>query len=129
MSRTARPDAYSSIQRDVGERIQWVRELIQPNAAEAARTLGVDRSTLHKIESGERAPSIFNIIAIANRYRCTTDFLLRGVMSARIDEELALKLAALHPELVLPAARTGERTDTPRFVGTRPQPKILAPVD
>ena len=128
MSKTARPEAYTAIQKDIGERIGWVRELIEPNRYEAARTLGLDPSTLAKIESGDRAASIFNIISIANRYRVTADFLLRGVMSARMDEELALKLAALHPELVLPELGKAARTGTGQDADIHPQPRIPAQV-
>ena len=128
MSRTARPEAYTAIQKKIGERIGWVRELVQPNRYEAARTLGLDPSTLAKIEAGSRAASIFNVISIANRYRCTTDFILRGVMSARMDDELALKLAALHPELVLPQLGKAADTGTGQDADTHLQPKIPVPV-
>ena len=122
MSKTARPEAYTAIQRSIGERIGWVRQLIEPNRYEAARTLGLDPSTLAKIEAGTRSASIFNIISIANRYRVTTDFLLRGVMSARMDEEISLKLAALHPELVLPRQGTASHTGKDQEGGTPGQP-------
>ena len=128
MSRSARTDAFTAIQGKVGERIGWVRELVQPNRRKAARTLGVDNSQLVRIESGERAASIFLVIEVANRYRCTTDFILRGVMTARMDEELALKLAALHPELVLPEYYRDADRDTAPVAGTRHRPKTPAPV-
>lgn len=72
-----------------------------PNQSECARLLGVDASTLNKIEKGDRAPNVFLIAALSNRLRVSTDFLLKGVLNGRTDEELALRLAALHPELVL----------------------------
>lgn len=79
----------------------WARELVFPNQSECARLLGVDASTLNKIEKGDRAPSVFLIISLSNRLRVSTDFLLKGVLNGRTDEEMALRLAALHPELVL----------------------------
>lgn len=106
MSKIARPETASYVQAGVGSRIRWVRELAIPNRSEAARLLGVDPSTLAKIEDGTRAPSIFNVIEIANRFRVSTDFLLRGLLVARTDEELALHLAAQHPELVNQLARS-----------------------
>ena len=124
MSKTARPEAYTLIQAGVGQRIQWVREMLMPNRAECARLLGVDKSTLAKIESGERAASIFNIIELANRFRCSTDFLLRGLLIAKTDEELALALAARHPELVLPPKRMGSDKGKVPADGTPPQPRI-----
>jgi len=98
MSKVKRPDAYTEVQRRVGERIQWVRELVMSNRSEAARLLGIDQSTLAKIENGDRPPSIFNVLQIANRFRVTADYILRGDLRG-CDEELALRLAALHPSL------------------------------
>lgn len=110
MSKQARPESYTLVQKGVGARIAWVREILMPNRSELARLMGVDPSTLAKIEDGERAPSIFNVIEIANRFRVSTDFLLRGLLTAQTDHELALELAARHPELVLQHPRTGEST-------------------
>lgn len=111
MSKHARPEAYSIVQKGVGTRIGWVREILMPNRSELARLMGIDASTLAKIEDGTRAPSIFNVIEIANRLRVSTDFLLRGLLTARTDEELALELAARHPDLVLQRARNDRSKD------------------
>lgn len=100
MSKTARPDSYSAVQRDIGRRITWARELVGWNINEAAEILGIHRSTLSKIEKGERAASIFNVISLANRLRVSTDYLLRGLLTARTDEEMAHLLVKYHPELV-----------------------------
>lgn len=112
MARTKRPDAFSSVQKRVGERIAWARSLVEPNQAEFARLLGVDQSTLNKVEKGDRAASIFMIIAIANRLRVSTDFLLRGLLVGRTDEEMALRLGAEHPDLV------GQQNGTVPRMGT-----------
>ena len=101
MAKHKRPDTLNTLQRAIGTRIAWARELVIPNQSECARLLGVDASTLNKIERGDRAPSVFLIAALSNRLRVSTDFLLKGVLNGRTDEELALRLAALHPELVL----------------------------
>jgi transcriptional regulator with XRE-family HTH domain len=122
MSRTARPQAYTALQKKIGERIQWARELVVPNRSEAARILGLDPSTLSKIEDGTRAPSIFNIIELANKLRVTADYLLRGHITSRMDEEMALKLAALHPELILSHGRKEPGTDMAQASDTRPLP-------
>lgn len=100
MSKTARPEAYSAIQIEVGRRMLWARDLVEPNRAQFARDCGVDTSTLTKAESGERAPSIFLIRDYANRLRVSTDYLLRGELIG-IEPELERMLIALHPELVL----------------------------
>ena len=92
MSRTPRPDAYSAIQTQIGRRVRQVREFGGDSKAQAARTFGIDPSTFAKIEDRTRAPSIFFVIEMANRYRVTTDYLLRGLPIAQIDPEMAYKI-------------------------------------
>lgn len=121
MAKNKRPNSYSVIQTAVGTRTQWARELVEGNRTAFARTLGVDASTLKKIETGERAPSIFNILELSNRLRVSTDFLLKGLLTARTDEEMALRLAALHPELVLQRQSMGSDKDIGRDVDDKPQ--------
>lgn len=111
MAKNKRPDSLAIVQRAIGTRITWARELVFPNQSECARLLGVDASTLNKIEKGDRAPSVFLIMSLSNRLRVSTDFLLKGVLNGRTDGEMALRLAALHPELVLQQQDTVFRTD------------------
>lgn len=101
MSRTPRPSSYSEVQRQVGQRLLWARELVEPNRAAFARSLGLDRSTVQKIEEGDRPPSIFNVLEFSHALRVTPDYLLTGSMRG-IDGELAARLAAAHPELGRP---------------------------
>ena len=121
MSSKKRPETYSAVQAAIGARVQWARELVEPNRSEYARAIGVDPSTLKKIETGERAPSVFNILELSNRLRVSTDFLLKGLLTARTDEEMGLRLAALHPELVL------QRADRDLDTGTAPVSDKLPP--
>lgn len=79
----------------------WARELVEPNQSEAARMLGMSQSGLNKIEKGTRTASIFNLIAMSRSFGVSTDYILKGSLSAATNTEIALKLAALHPELVL----------------------------
>lgn len=121
MSKHPRTEAHSEIQEAVGRRMAWVRELVEPNRSEAARMIGVDSSTLFKIESGDRAPSIFNVIEFANRFRVSPDFLLRGNLISETNQELALLLAARHPELVEQLQRKASDTGSVQTDG-RPIP-------
>ncbi|MBS1051469.1 helix-turn-helix domain-containing protein [Gluconobacter japonicus] len=123
MAKHKRSDSLTILQRAIGTRIAWARELVIPNQSECARLLGVDASTLNKIERGDRAPSVFLIAALSNRLRVSTDFLLKGVLNGRTDEELALRLAALHPELVLQRQDMAPDTDKNTPFGTLDQPK------
>lgn len=129
MPKTVKPDPYSKLQAQIGERMKWARELVEPNRTEVARIMGVDPSTLAKNEDGERAPSIYTVIQYANRFRVSTDYLLRGQLIGRIDEEMRLKLAALHPELVLPQKNTDVDTDTDGEDGTSGRPRTRVRLD
>ena len=100
MSRNARPDTFTAVQAEVGQRMAWVRSLVEPNRAKFARICGVDTSTLTKVEDGDRAASIFLIRDYANRLRVSADFLLFGTLIG-IEPELERRLIAHHPELVL----------------------------
>jgi transcriptional regulator with XRE-family HTH domain len=127
MSKTARPEAYTAVQTVIGQRIMWARELVYPNASEFARLIEVHPSTLKKIEDGERAPSIFNVIEIANRLRVSADFVLRGQLIG-IDQELERLLIAHHPSLVLGQQdRDKDMDDIARPDGKRKRPKRPSP--
>lgn len=99
MARYKRPPGVTDIQREVGLRIRWARELVEPNRAAFARLMGVDRTTLQKIEDGDRPPSIFNVMEIAHRLRVTCDYILTGSLRG-VDGELAALLVSQHPELM-----------------------------
>lgn len=119
MAKIKRPDTYSEIQTDIGQRIKWARELVEPNRAEFARSLGVDRSTLQKIEDGSRAPSIFNILDICHILKVSPDYVLVGNLRG-VDGEIAARLAVSHPELLSEAPAVAERHLTlvsPRVAG------------
>lgn len=110
MAKVKRPSAVSDIQKAVGARIRWARELVEPNRAEFARLMRVDRSTLAKIEDGSRPPSVFNVMDISHRLRVSADYILHGSLVG-VDAELAAELVRRHPEL-LGGNRTGTDSDT-----------------
>ena len=107
MAKDKRPATYTAVQTAIGARIKWARELVEPNRAAFARAMGVDKSTLQKIEDGDRPPSIFNVLDLAHRLRVTPNYILEGSLK-EIDGELAGRLVSLHPEL---APGNGKATD------------------
>ena len=121
MSKVARPAAYTAVAEQIGARIRWARELVEPNGAEFARAIGVDRSTIRHIESGRRPPSIFAVIEISHALRVTPDYILLGKMQG-VDGELAARLGAAHPELNR-GALSGRIQGTGGPVGTSEAPK------
>lgn len=85
---------------DVGQRLKWVREIVEPNQAECARIMSTEQSTWNKYEAGTRKQDPYKMVEFCNRFRVTLDYLYRGVL-AGVHEDLSLQLAARHPELVL----------------------------
>lgn len=63
----------------LGERIQAARERKGLAADAFAEQVGINRTTLWRIETGKLNPNVQTVKAIASALRCTTDSLLRGV--------------------------------------------------
>ena len=110
------------MQKEMGNRIRWARQLVEPNRAAFARVLDVDRTTLHKIEDGARAPSVFLVAELSWRLRVPTDYIIHGTLRG-VDGEMAAQLLEAHPEL-----RDHKRTDDPvsNGNGNNPQPRKRA---
>lgn len=60
----------------LGERLQQKRAGLKISQKEVAGVIGVSASIISNYESGERTPSLENLIALANLYKCSTDYLL-----------------------------------------------------
>ena len=60
----------------LGERLQKQRQLLKLSQKEVASVLGVSPSIISNYESSERVPSVENLMALANLYRCSVDYLL-----------------------------------------------------
>lgn len=60
----------------LGERLQKQRLLLKLSQKEVAVVLGVSPSIISNYESSERVPSVENLMALANLYRCSVDYLL-----------------------------------------------------
>lgn len=60
----------------LGERLQKQRQLLNLSQKEVASAIGVSASIISNYESSERVPSVENLMALANLYRCSVDYLL-----------------------------------------------------
>ena len=60
----------------LGIRLQKQRQLMKLSQKEVATTLNISPSIISNYESGERTPSIENIMALAGLYKCSVDYLL-----------------------------------------------------
>lgn len=62
--------------RGLGERLQKQRQKLKLSQKEVATVIGISPSIMSNYENGERTPSIENLMALANLYHCSTDYLL-----------------------------------------------------
>lgn len=65
----------------VGPRITAMRETLSLSSAELADAIGLDRSTLSKIERGKAGLTIAHGEAIADKFGFGLDFIYRGDLS------------------------------------------------
>jgi transcriptional regulator with XRE-family HTH domain len=100
MAKSIRDENEEAILQGVGNRIRWVRELAGVSQSELARLYNTDQSKWSKYESGQRKPDPVDMISFCARFDVTMDYIYRGRL-AGCNHELALRLAAEHPELVL----------------------------
>ena len=89
----------------VGERLRWAREIAADNQTQAAKLLRCDQSTWSLYERGERLLSLQVALRACQAWGLTLDYLYRGHLDSRVAQDMAVRLAAAHPELVeLPRA-------------------------
>ncbi|MBQ8147582.1 MAG: helix-turn-helix transcriptional regulator [Lachnospiraceae bacterium] len=60
----------------LGERLQEQRVANHLSQKEVAGRLNISASVISNYESGERSPSIENLVALSRVYHCSTDYLL-----------------------------------------------------
>lgn len=80
--------------RGLGERLQKQRQNLKLSQKEVATAIGISPSIMSNYENGERTPSIENLMALANLYHCSTDYLLglekdtsSGIDTSMLNEE------------------------------------------
>lgn len=60
----------------LGERLECARMNLRLSQKEVAAAIGASPSVISNYESGERTPSVENLMALASLYQCSTDYLL-----------------------------------------------------
>ena len=60
----------------LGERLQQKRSGLKISQKEAAEAIGVSYSIISNYEKNERTPSLEKLMALANLYHCSVDYLL-----------------------------------------------------
>lgn len=78
----------------LGERLHKQRTLLNLAQKEVANIVGVSPSIISNYENGERTPSVEILMALANLYHCSTDYLLGFDKTANT----SLDVSMLNPE-------------------------------
>lgn len=85
----------------LGQRLRWVRDILNVTPTEVAADIGVDSTAIRQIERGARLPSIHVMMALCHMLRISPQYLMWGKLEA-VEPELALQLKRRHPELHWP---------------------------
>lgn len=96
----------------MGERLKWVRLALGKSQDEMATQVGVHQTAWSYYERGERWPDQFEVVRLVAKLQITVGYL-RGEGLEGVEPQLAIRLAARHPELVPP-------NDKERRTGTDP---------
>jgi transcriptional regulator with XRE-family HTH domain len=95
--------------KDMGKRLRWVREALGKSQQEMADAVGVHQTAWSLYERGHRWPDQFEAVRLMAKLQLSREYLLEESLQG-VERELAIRLAARHPELVPPndkAPRTG----------------------
>lgn len=110
IGRPSRTPADRETMRLVGLRLRWAREAQGLNQAEFAELAELHQTAISLYETGKRIPDQLALPRLCGRLRIDPDYLLEGSLQG-VDRELAIRLAAAHPELA-PPIDTAPRTDS-----------------
>lgn len=98
-----------------GERLRWLREELearyplQHGQEQWARRIGVTNTMYNRWENGHVLPKLIHLMRIADLFRVSMDYLLRGILGCTIDKWLREALAKAHPELQPEASFVAQR--------------------
>lgn len=96
--------------KQIGQRLRWVREAMGkkvPQEALADR-VGVHQTAWSLYERGKRMPDQFEVLRMVSKLRISMAYLLEGSLDG-VDRDLAIQLAARHPELALPTHTASDK--------------------
>lgn len=74
----------------LGERLQQKRSGLKISQKEAAEAIGVSYSIISNYEKNERTPSLEKLMALANLYRCSVDYLLGIEKTSRASIDVSM---------------------------------------
>jgi transcriptional regulator with XRE-family HTH domain len=112
MGRPKRSDADREAMVRIGQHLRYVREAWGRSQTEIATITGIHQTTWSLYERGLRLPDQFAVERIAAKLRLDISYIWNGDLSG-LEREVAIRIAASHPELVAPLGKAS-RKDTER---------------
>ncbi len=82
----------------LGKKLQKLRKQFKLSPKDVANVLNVSPSIISGYETGERNPSLENLLALSYLYRCSTDYLLGKEKETFIDTVDASNLSPLQAQ-------------------------------
>jgi len=82
-------------------RLRWVREALGKSQEDMAGIIGVHQTAWSLYERGERWPDQFEVPRLVAKLQISLAYLRDGSLEG-VERDLAIRLAANHPELVAP---------------------------
>ena len=84
----------------LGDKLKTLRQQFNLSQKEVASVIDTSPSIISNYESGERTPSVENLIALARLYQCSTDYLL-GFQSNDTDAILNVSMLTFEQKVLL----------------------------
>ena len=84
----------------LSEKLKTLRKQYKLSQKEVAKALDVSPSIISGYETGERAPSLENLVSLSSLYRCSPDYLLGKEKNTSFEQIDTSKLTALQIKLI-----------------------------
>ena len=84
----------------LGDKLKELRQQHNLSQKEVAVTIKTSPSIISNYESGERTPSLENLVALAKLYHCSTDYLL-GLPSNDTDTTINVSMLTMEQKILL----------------------------
>lgn len=104
MGRPPRKAVDRQLMIEMGKRLRWVREARGESQEQIAELVGVHQTAWSLYERGKRWPDEFEARRLIAKLKISQAYLLEERLEG-VERELAIVLAARHPELAGPTGR------------------------
>jgi transcriptional regulator with XRE-family HTH domain len=95
--------AIAAVLEDVGPRLRWLRAHRRITLTELASSTGISKSTLSRLENGQRRPTLELLLALSHTYRVPLDDLVAAPEEG--DPRIRLRPSSVKGRTVIPLTR------------------------